>query len=274
MNAPETWRRLGGWAALAVLLLWLVAFGTALVIQATIFPGYADRFVPAKIQAHLVATSVDATVQLVMGTALVALAFGLSYYLSTPLTPLTQLALVAGIAAGICMIAAGAVLQENAFSVVFPTAEQTTQLALAAGLPDLTAITVATTRVAGGLRSTAAYASGWAMALWSIAALRTKRLPAVLNGIGLVTAILFALTVWIGPLTGPVAFVGMLIWHAWLGVRLLHTTAAVVTPQAGPLAQVRRGWAWRCGAAGSRAPLPVAQKVEDHDDRAARVPCG
>jgi hypothetical protein len=230
MEATYTWRRVGGWAALAMVVLWLLAFVTAVVLGTQVFPGYADRFIPAKIQAHLIAATLDGTAQLLMGTALVALAFGLSFYLATPLTPLMQIALLAGIVGGVFMIAAGAGLQENVFTAIFSSAEQNAQLAAAMGVPDVTLINATNAVVAGGMRSTAAYGTGWAMVLWGIVALRTKRLPTMLNWIGIVTGVLFALTVWIGPFTGPIAFLGMLIWHGWLGVRLLRGTAARVMP--------------------------------------------
>ena len=225
MDTADTWRRVGGWASLAGLLLWLLAFVTAIVVVSSAFPGYVDRFVPANIQSHMFAATLDATLQLALGTVLVALAFGLSFYLTEPLTPLTQIALVAGLVGGIFMIAAGAGLQENVFGVAFGSQEQNTLAAATIGLPDLTVVNMTNGLVSGGMRSTAAYGSGWAMVLWGIAALRTKRLPTVLNWIGIVTGILFALTVWIGPFVGPVAFLGMLIWHTWLGVFLLRAGA-------------------------------------------------
>ena len=52
MDSVHTWRRMVGWAALVVLLLWLLAFLNGVLIQSNAFPQYADRFVPAKIQSQ------------------------------------------------------------------------------------------------------------------------------------------------------------------------------------------------------------------------------
>jgi hypothetical protein len=62
--------------------------------------------------------------------------------------------------------------------------------------------------------------------LWSLTALKTHTLPRRLNWIGMIVALLFGLTVWIGPLTGPIAFLGLLIWHLWLGVLLVRSKPA------------------------------------------------
>ncbi len=214
--------RLGGTAALAIFTLWLVAFAVAIAVS-SLFPNMNDQLIPAKIQANVLAVSLNWFTQMALGTACIALVLPLSKYLSTPPSILVQFALLAGIAGGVFLVAAGAGGQENVFVSIFYTPEQSKQLAQALGTSDLTVINAANNLVAGGMRSTAAYATGWAMLLWSIAAQKNKRLPLVLNGIGILTAILYALTVWIGPIVGLFSFVGMLIWHLWLGLFLLRT---------------------------------------------------
>lgn len=151
-----------------------------------------------------------------------ALALPFSEYLAKPMTLLVRFALAAGLLSGVFLIAAGAGGQENVFQSVFPTAQQNLESARAIGLPDLTVLNMANNTVSGGMRSTSAYASGWAMVLWGVAALKTKKLPIALSWIQIVTGILFALTVWIGPVTGPFSFIGMLIWSIWLGIYLLR----------------------------------------------------
>jgi hypothetical protein len=214
--------RLAGWAALALFVLWLLAL-IGSIAQMSMFPGFADQFIPAKIQANVWMASLGWLTQLAVGTAIIALALLLSYYLATPLNMIMRFALVAGVIGGAFLVAAGAGGQENIFSSAFYSPERASQLASAIGTPDLTVINVANSIVAGGFRSTAAYATGWAMVLWSITALKTKRLPAILNWIGIIGGILFALTVWIGPITGFPSFLAMQVWHIWLAIILLRS---------------------------------------------------
>ena len=211
-----------GWAALALFLLWLLAIVVA-IAQSSVFPGFSDQFIPAKIQTHVLMATLNWLLQLAIGTAVIALALPLSYYLATPLNMIMRFALVAGAIGGAFLVAAGAGGQENVFGSLFYTPEQASQPAKAIGTPDLTVINVANNLVAGGLRSTAAYATGWAMVLWSITALKTKRFPTILNWIGIISGILFALTVWIGPITGFPSFLGMQVWHIWLAIILLRS---------------------------------------------------
>lgn len=213
--------RLAGWAALAVFAGWILAFAGGMISN-NAFPGSADQFIPAKIQANIFLASLNWFTMIVLGTAFVALALPFSDYISKPMNMLVRFALIAGLLCGVFMIAAGAGGQENVFLSVFSTAQQNLDTAKAIGLPDLTVINRSNALAAGGMLSTSAYAAGWAMVLWGIAALKTKRLPIVLSWIQIVTGILFALTVWIGPITGPFSFIGMLIWSIWLGVFLLR----------------------------------------------------
>jgi hypothetical protein len=213
--------KLTGWTALTLFVAWLCAIAAA-IFQSSVFPAFADQFIPARIHAHSLLASLNWFVQLVIGTAGVALAVAMSDYLAAPKTILTRFARIAGIIGGAFFIAAGAGGQENVFLSVFYSAEQTGQLVDVIGTPDLTVITVANSLVAGGFRSTGAYATGWAMVLWSVVALRTRRFPAVLNWIGIAGGTLFALTVWIGPITGLPSFIAMQIWHIWLAILLLR----------------------------------------------------
>ncbi len=128
--------------------------------------------------------------------------------------------------AGVGYIGAGAVLQENVFISVFLSPEQARALAAAMGTPDLTATAFTNSVVAGGFRALGSYALGWALVLWGTAALRGGRLPRALSWLGIVAGVLFALTNWIGPLVGPFAFVGLLVWHGWLGGLLLGRRTA------------------------------------------------
>ena len=213
--------RLAGWSALAVFAGWILAL-TVGMVSSSVFPGAADQFIPAKIQANMILSSLNWFTQIVLGTALVALALPFSDYLAKPMNTLVRFALIAGLLGGVFLIAAGAGGQENVVQSAFPTAQQSIDLSKAIGLPDLTVINMANNIVSGGMRSTAAYASGWAMVLWSIAALKTKKLPTVLSWIQIVTGILYALTVWIGPIIGLFSFIGMLVWSIWLGIFLLR----------------------------------------------------
>ena len=225
-NAQAVSPKMIGWAALALFVLWLLAFIVA-IAQSSVFPGFSDQFIPAKIQANALVATLNWLLQLAIGTAIIALALPLSYYLATPLNMMMRFALVAGVIGGAFLIAAGAGGQENVFGSLFYTPEQASQLARAIGTPDLTVINVANNVVAGGFRSTAAYATGWAMVLWSIAALKTKKFPAVLNWIGIIGGILFALTVWIGPITGFPSFLALQVWYIWLAIILLRSKQAV-----------------------------------------------
>jgi hypothetical protein len=214
--------KLVGWVALALFVLWLLAL-IGSIAQMSMFPGFADQFIPAKIQANVWMASLGWLIQLAIGTAIIALALLLSYHLATPLNMMMRLALVAGVIGGAFLVAAGAGGQENVFGSLFYTSEQASQLAQAIGTPDLTVMNATNSLVAGGFRSTAAYATGWAMVLWGITALRTKRFPAVLNWIGIIGGILYALTVWIGPITGFPSFLALQVWHLWLAISLLRS---------------------------------------------------
>jgi hypothetical protein len=218
-------KRLAGWLALAVFAAWILAFVGGM-LSSSVFPGSADQFIPAKIQTNIILASVNWFTMIVLGTALVALALPLSDYLSKPMNMLVRFAMVAGLLCGVFTIAAGAGGQENVFLSVFSTAQQNLETAKAIGLPDLTVINRANALVSGGMLSTAAYASGWSMVLWGIAALKTRKLPTVLSWIQIMTGILFALTVWIGPITGPFSFIGLLVWSLWLGIFLLRVKKA------------------------------------------------
>jgi hypothetical protein len=213
--------RLAGWFALAVFAGWILAFAGS-ILSSSVFPGAADQFIPAKIQANILLASLNWFTQIALGTALVALALPFSDYLAKPMNILVRFALIAGLLGGVFFIAAGAGGQENVFSSVFSTSEQNLAAAEAIQLPDLTVINVANNRVAGGMLSTGSYMFGWSLALWGIAALKMKKLPTALCWIQIVTGVLFALTVWIGPITGPFSFIGMLIWSLWLGIFLLR----------------------------------------------------
>ena len=225
-NSQTVSTKMIGWAALALFVLWLLAIVVA-IVQSSVFPGFSDQFIPAKIQANVLMSTVNWLLQLAIGTTVIALVLPLSYYLATPLNTMMRFALVAGVIGGAFFVAAGAGGQENVFGSLFYTPEQASQLARAIGTPDLTVINATNSLVAGGFRSTAAYATGWAMVLWSITALKSKRFPAVLNWIGIIGGILFALTVWIGPITGFPSFLAMQIWHIWLAIILLRSKQAI-----------------------------------------------
>src|SRR3990172_2339539 len=134
--------KLGGWAALALFVLWLLAI-VAAIAQSSVFPGFSDQFIPAKIQANILMATLNWLLQLAIGTAVIALALPLSYYLATPLNMMMRVALVAGVIGGAFLVAAGAGGQENVFGSLFYTPEQASQLARAIGTPDLTVINVA-----------------------------------------------------------------------------------------------------------------------------------
>jgi hypothetical protein len=221
-NSESVSSKMIGRVALLLFILWLLAIVVA-IIQSSVFPGFSDQFIPAKIQANILITTLNWLLQLAIGTAVIALVLPLSYYLATPLNMMMRFALIAGVIGGAFFIAAGAGGQENVFGSLFYTPEQASQLARAIGTPDLAVINVANNLVAGGFRSTAAYAIGWAMVLWSITALKTKKFPAILNWIGIIGGILFALTVWIGPITGFPSFLMMQVWYIWLAIILLRS---------------------------------------------------
>ena len=215
-----------GWLSIALFVLWILAFADAAILQSRVFPNPSDQFVPAKIQANLVVATLGWLSQIAIGTAFFAFSFLLTEYLATPLSMLPRVACVAGIVAGVFLVAAGAGGQENVYVSVFSTPEQAGELARAIGTADLMVITATNYWVAGGFRSTAAYAQSWAMLLWSLTALKTRTLPRILNWLGMIVAVLFGLTVWIGPLTGPIAFIGLLIWHLWLGMMFVRPKPA------------------------------------------------
>jgi hypothetical protein len=215
-----------GWLSIVLFVLWILAFADAAILQSRVFPNLSDQFVPAKIQANVVVATLGWLSQIAIGSAFFAFSLLLSEYLATPLSMLPRVACVAGIVAGVFLVAAGAGGQENVYVSVFYTPEQAGELARAIGTADLTVITATNNWVAGGFRSTSAYAQNWVMLLWSLTARKTRKLPRMLNWLGMIVALLLGLTVWIGPLTGPIAFIGLLIWHLWLGVLLVRSKPA------------------------------------------------
>ncbi len=219
-TAPNPNTKWTGYVALTTIGILFLVFIYGIAIASQVFPGVADSIIPAKIKANILASSLDSTLQLVYGTALIALAILLSYYHASPLTHVLRLALVAGIIGGAGFIAAGAISQEKVLMSVFWSPQQSTEVANAIGTPDHAVINMALNLTAGGMRSAGSYAFGWALILWGIAGLRAQRFPVVLNWIGMVSGVLFALTNWIGPIAGPLAFLGMIIWHVWLGIYL------------------------------------------------------
>jgi hypothetical protein len=213
--------RLAGWASLALLACWILAL-TGSIITSSVFSGAADAFIPEKIGANVLAASLGWFLQILLGSIMIMLSLPYSDYLAKPGNILVRFALIGGLLGGVFFIAAGAGGQENVFQSVFSTPEQNQAAAEAAGLADLTVINVANNLVAGGMRSTGSYMFGWAMVLWGAAALKSDKLPKVLCWIQIVTGVLFALTVWIGPISGPFSFLGMLFWSFWLGIFLLR----------------------------------------------------
>jgi hypothetical protein len=217
--------RLAGWFAVAVFAAWILAFIGGM-LSSSVFPGAADQYIPAKIQANLFLASLNWFTQIALGTVLVAFALSFSDFISKSMNTLVRLALIGGLMGGVFFIAAGAGGQENVFQSVFPSSEQNRAVIQAIGLPDLTVMNAANDLVSGGMRSTGSYLVGWSMVLWGFAALKTRKLPTVLSWIQIVTGILFALTVWIGPITGPFSFIGLLVWSLWLGIFLLRVKKA------------------------------------------------
>ncbi len=213
--------RSAGWASLVVFLGWIVALAGGILVS-QVFPGAVDQFNPARIQANLVMASLNWFTQIALGTAYVTLAVLLSDYLARPMSLIVRFALIGGLVGGIYLVAAGAGGQENIFLSAFTTPQQMQGQAQAIGAPDLTVLNMANNLVAGGMRSTAAYGQGWAMVLWGIAALKGRKLPAALCWIQMITGLLYGLTVWIGPMVGPVAFIGMLVGSLWTGIYLLR----------------------------------------------------
>jgi hypothetical protein len=198
------------WAALATLLSLLVSLVIA-GLGSSALPGTADRYIPTQVARNIPLLTADATLQLAFGTVLIVLAVTLGAYLA-PGGIIGRLALVAGVLGGGAFIAAGAVLQETVFYSVFIDSSQASKLAAASGSKDLTALNLAISVVAGGLRSAGSYALGLAWIGWAVLGMRTHRLPRLLCLVGVIAGLGFALTNWIGPLAGPFAFFGSLIW--------------------------------------------------------------
>ena len=207
-------------AALATLGLLLAALVVAGVGSGAL-PGIADRYVPANVANNIPVLTADATLQLLMGSALVVLALGLGRYLGAD-GLLGRLAVVGGVIGGAAFIAAGGILQETVFYSVFVDSSQARQLAQASGTTDLTAMNLAISVVAGGMRSAGSYAFGLAWIGWAVMGLRSRTLPALLCVVGIAAGAGFALTNWIGPVAGPFAFLGSLIWLGGLAAVLFR----------------------------------------------------
>ena len=117
--------------------------------------------------------------------------------------------------------------QETVFYALFVDSKQTGELALAAGVTDLTGFNLLISVVAGGMRSAGSYAVGLAWIGWAVIGARSGRLPRPLSVVGVIAGLGFALTNWIGRLAGPFAFVGSLVWLAGLAIALLVRSRTV-----------------------------------------------
>ena len=137
------------------------------------------------------------------------------------------LAMIAGVVGGAAFVAAGAIQQETVFYAVFVDSKQASELATASGASDLTGLNLMITVVAGGMRSAGSYAFGLAWIGWAVIGARSSRLPRWLSAVGVIAGFGFALTNWIGPLAGPFAFFGSLIWLAGLALVLFRRSRAV-----------------------------------------------
>jgi hypothetical protein len=207
----------------------LAAFGSligALVVAGIgsgsgALPGIADRFVPARVAENIAVLTADATVQLLLGTALIFMAVTLGRYLDTD-GLLAWLAMIAGVVGGAAFVAAGAIQQETVFYAVFVDSKQAGELATASGASDLTGLNLMISAVAGGMRSAGSYAFGLAWIGWAVIGARSGRLPRLLSAVGVIAGVGFVLTNWIGPFAGPFAFFGSLIWLAGLAIVLFR----------------------------------------------------
>jgi hypothetical protein len=208
------------YAALAVFVLFLGALVVA-VVGSGALPGAADRYVPARVAENIAVLAADATLQLLLGSALIVMAVTLGRYLGTD-ELLGWLAMIAGVVGGAAFIAAGAIQQETVFYAVFVDSKQAGELATASGASDLTALNLAINVVAGGMRSVGSYAFGLAWIGWAVIGVRVGRLPRLLGAVGVVAGVGFALTNWIGPLAGPFAFFGSLLWLSGLAIVLFR----------------------------------------------------
>jgi hypothetical protein len=198
------------YAALAVFVLFLGALVVA-VVGSGALPGAADRYVPARVAENIAVLAADATLQLLLGSALIVMAVTLGRYLGTD-----------GLLGWLAMIAGGAIQQETVFYAVFVDSKQAGELATASGASDLTALNLAINVVAGGMRSVGSYAFGLAWIGWAVIGVRVGRLPRLLGAVGVVAGVGFALTNWIGPLAGPFAFFGSLLWLSGLAIVLFR----------------------------------------------------
>lgn len=212
------------WAALAVFLLLLVSLAVAGLGSAAL-PGAADRYVPARVADNLALLTGDATLQLLFGSAMIVLAATLGRYFGSD-GLIGWLSLAGGVLGGAAFIAAGAILQETVFYGVFVSSKEAGELAAASGGRDLTALNLAISVVAGGMRSAGSYAFGLAWIGWAVVGARTRQLPRLLSAVGIVAGLGFALTNWIGPLAGPFAFFGSLIWLSGLAFVLFRKARA------------------------------------------------
>ena len=220
-TAPPPRADLTGHAAFAVLATFVLLLGALVVagIGSGALPGVTDRFVPARVAENIAVLTADATVQLFMGTALIVMAVCLGRYLGTD-GLVGWLAMIAGVVGGAAFVAAGAIQQETVFYAVFVDSEQAGALASASGTSDLTGMNLMISVVAGGMRSAGSYAFGLAWIGWAIIGARSGQLPRPLSAMGIIAGLGFALTNWIGPLAGPFAFFGSLIWLAGLAIVL------------------------------------------------------
>ena len=111
-------------------------------------------------------------VQLLLGTALIFMAVSLGRYLGTD-GLVGSMAMIAGVVGGAAFVAAGAIQQETVFYALFVDSKQTGELALAAGVTDLTGFNLLISVVAGGMRSAGSYAVGLAWIGWAVIGARS-----------------------------------------------------------------------------------------------------
>jgi hypothetical protein len=211
-------QKLGGFAAFYLAAAYII--GIALFLVVLDYPSITDpaQKVSLLIEQQGVIFWTNLLMYVFFGILLVPLALALYDLLKPGAPALAQFATVIGIIWAGSLVASGMIANAGIAPVVALYAKDPAQAALTWQTIEAVASGIGNGNgeILGGV---------WAL-LISLAALRTNRLPKILNYLGLLVGAVGIASVFPG-LTDLVGLFGIsqIIWYIWLGIRLLRKTA-------------------------------------------------
>jgi hypothetical protein len=215
-------QKIGGVAALINAATYVAALGLFLTVMAPYY-GVSDpnlgQFVAFHADNYLIVFIWHVIAFLVNGAFLVVLALSLHERLKAGTPAMVQTATAFGLIWA-ALVFAGGLIAINGLDVVINLYDKDPAQAAM--------VKLALDSVETGINNSDRLAGGLWVLLLSWAALRTDGLPRALNylGVGLGAAALISTLVPSLQEAGAIFGLGMIIWWAWLGVAMLHSSAS------------------------------------------------